>query len=59
MVPLALGTMSAIGALARGSQRAFPGALLGSIAAVLVVALTAWWAFRVLRRWRAHATSAT
>ena len=36
MVPIALGTMMAIGALTRGAQRPFPGALPGAIVAALV-----------------------
>jgi hypothetical protein len=52
MVPIALGTMMTIGALARGAQRAFPGALPGAIVAALLTALLAWWLFRGLRRSR-------
>jgi hypothetical protein len=55
MVPIALGTMVAVGALARGAQRVFPGALAGSVIAVLVIGAAAWWAFRALRRGRAVA----
>ena len=53
MIPIALGTMMAIGALMRGAQRPFPGALPGAIAAAVLTALLAWWLFRALRRWRA------
>ena len=38
MVPLVLGTMIAVGAIARGAQRAFPGALVGSWAGAIIVA---------------------
>ena len=57
MVPIALGTMVAFGALARGSQRVFPGALVGSVIAVLVIGAAAWWIFRALRYWRAEAAA--
>jgi hypothetical protein len=50
MVPLALGAMTALGVLVRGAQRPFPGALIGSIVAAIVVALAAWWVFKLLRR---------
>ena len=53
MIPIALGTMMALGALMRGSQRAFPGALPGALAAVVLTAILAWWLYRALRRWRA------
>jgi hypothetical protein len=53
MVPLALGTMMIVPALASGFQRPFPGALTGSMAAALIVGALAWWWFRALRRWRA------
>jgi hypothetical protein len=52
MIPIALGTMMAIGALMRGTQRAFPGALPGALAAAVLTALLAWWLYRALRRWR-------
>jgi hypothetical protein len=52
MVPIALGTMIALGALTRGAQRPFPGALPGSLVAAALTALLAWWLFRALRRWR-------
>jgi len=52
MVPIALGTMMAIGALAQGAQRAFPGAFPGALMAAVLTALLAWWCFRALRRWR-------
>ena len=54
MVPVALGTMIVLGALARGAQRAFPGALVGSWLGALVVAMAAWWLFRLLRSTRGN-----
>jgi len=53
MVPLTLGTMMAIGVLAGGAQRPFPGALAGSILAAIVLGVVSWWWFRALRRARA------
>ena len=50
MVPIVLGTMSAAAALMRGAERPFPGALTGSLAAVTVIGLVAWWWCRALRR---------
>jgi len=50
LIPVALGTLIAIGVLGRGLERAFPGALPGSVAAAaLVVVVSLWW-FRALRR---------
>ncbi len=50
MVPLALGTMMAVSALATGTERAFAGALTGSIfAAAIVLGLAALW-FLALRK---------
>ncbi len=52
LVPLAIATLTIAGTLARGAERAHPGALIGSlVAAVLVAALALWW-FRALRRAR-------
>ena len=49
MVPVALGVMSAVGALAKGAQRPYPGAPIGAVAAAaLVIALATAW-FRALR----------
>jgi hypothetical protein len=50
MVPIALGTMVGIGALAQGIQRPFPGAFGGSAVAALAVVAIAWWSFIALRR---------
>jgi hypothetical protein len=56
MVPLAVGTMAAVGAIAQGAQRPFPGALAGALIGAPVLMLVAWWWFRALRRWRDRAT---
>jgi hypothetical protein len=50
MVPLTLGTMSAISALIRGFSQPSSFALPASILAAIVVMLLAWWWFRALRR---------
>jgi hypothetical protein len=50
LVPLALGTMGAVGALARGVQRAFPGAIVTALLGAIVIAAIAWVWFRALRR---------
>jgi hypothetical protein len=50
MVPIVLGTMSAVAALMRGAERPFPGALAGSLVAVMVIGLVAWWWCRAFRR---------
>jgi hypothetical protein len=52
MVPLVLGTTIAVGAIGRGAQRAFPGALIGSWVGAIIVAAAAWWLFRLLRTTR-------
>jgi hypothetical protein len=49
LIPIALGTLMAIGVLIRGAERAFPGALPGAIAAAVLTAALAWWLFRALR----------
>jgi hypothetical protein len=58
LVPLAVATMTAVGALAQGARRAYPGALPGSLAAVVLVMLTGWWWFRAIRSARPRATDA-
>jgi hypothetical protein len=58
MVPIALGAMMAVSALARSASRPFPGALVGAVLAVLVIAALSWWWFAALRRWRARAAAA-
>ena len=50
MIPVALGTMMALTTVMRGAQRAFPGALPGSIIAAFLTLLVAWWLFVALRR---------
>jgi hypothetical protein len=52
MVPVALGTMAMVAALARGMEGAFPGVLIGSIAAAFLAVAIAWWWFRALRQAR-------
>ena len=42
LVTVALGTMTAVAAIARGAQRPFPGALPGSLLAAILVALLAY-----------------
>jgi hypothetical protein len=42
--------MMALGALMRGAQRAFPGALPGSILAAALTLLLAGWLFRAVRK---------
>jgi hypothetical protein len=58
MVPIALGTMAIVSVASNGIARAFPGALAGSLLAIVILALTAWWVFRSLRRWRDAAAAA-
>ncbi len=57
MIPLALGTMSAIAVLAKGMDRAFPGELAGSMVAAVLIAIAAWWWFGALRVWRGRAAA--
>lgn len=59
VVPIALATMIAIGAIARGAQRPFPGALPGAVIAALVALALGWWLFRALRRGIAGASPTT
>jgi hypothetical protein len=59
MVPVALGTMTAVEALARGAQRPFPGALVGSVVAAVVTLVVGWWWSRALGRSRGLAASAS
>jgi hypothetical protein len=58
LVPIALGTMMAVGVLSRGIQRPFPGALTGSILAAIVSGLVAYWWFKALRSFRSSGASA-
>jgi hypothetical protein len=55
MVPLALGTMTAVSALARGAGRAYPGALAGSVIGALLAFALGWWCFDTVRKARARA----
>jgi hypothetical protein len=55
MVPLAAGTMIAVGALAQGMRRAYPGALTGSLAGAVLAVAIGWWCFSRLRRAARHA----
>ena len=50
MTPLVLGSAAILGALARGAQRPFPGALPASLIAGILMAGVAWLWFRALRR---------
>ncbi len=52
LVPIAIGTMTAVGAISRGLGRPYPGALAGSLLAAVIIAGVAWWWFRALRRAR-------
>jgi hypothetical protein len=49
MVPISLGTMSAVAVLVRGAERPFPGALAGSLVAAMVIGLVALSLWRALR----------
>jgi hypothetical protein len=55
MVPLTLGTMTAVSALARGAGRAYPGALAGSVIGALLAFALGWWCFDTVRKARARA----
>lgn len=52
MVPLVLATMTAVGAVATGTGRAYPGALAGSAGAAVLAMIVGWWWFRALRHAR-------
>jgi membrane protease YdiL (CAAX protease family) len=52
LTALALAVMIAIGTIARGAQRPFPGALSGALVAAVVVGVIGWWWFRLLRNAR-------
>ena len=57
MVPLAVGTMTAAGALVRGVGRAYPGALAGAVIGALAALAMAWWWFDALRQARGRAVA--
>jgi hypothetical protein len=57
MVPLAVGTMTAVGTLARGAGRAYPGALAGSVIGALLAFALGWWCFGAVRKARAQAAA--
>jgi hypothetical protein len=50
MTPLALGIAAAVGALARGAQRPFPGALPAALVSAVLMAAIGWLWFGALRR---------
>jgi hypothetical protein len=57
MVPLALGTMTAVGALVRAAERPYPGALIGIVAGAALAWVLGWWWFKALRRARPTAVA--
>jgi len=58
MLPLALAVMVAVGAVSRGLQRPFPGALVPSLLAAVLCVAIGWLWFRGLRRAAARAQAA-
>jgi hypothetical protein len=50
LVPLALGVMIGVGAIARAMHGPFPGAIIGALAGLVVIGAMAWLWFRALRR---------
>jgi hypothetical protein len=49
LVPLALGTMMAVGTLARYVPQPFPGAAIGAVLGAFILLLAGWCVFRALR----------
>ena len=52
LIPMALATMIAVATLAQGAQRAYAGALPGSVIGAILVLALGWWWFMALRRAR-------
>jgi hypothetical protein len=50
--------MTAVGALARGAGRVYPGALAGSLIGAVLAAALGWWCFDAVRKARARAAAA-
>jgi len=50
VMPVLVGTMLILGLLRSAFRASYPGALVGSLLAVLVVAVLAWWWYRKLTR---------
>jgi hypothetical protein len=59
MVPIALGTMTGLGALIRAAERPYPGAVFGIAAGAALAWLLGWWWFRALRRARGNVSTET
>jgi hypothetical protein len=50
--------MTAVGTLARGAARAYPGALAGSVIGAVLALAFGWWCFGAVRKARAQAAAA-
>jgi hypothetical protein len=59
MLPVVLATMTAVGGLTRGAAQPFDSALAGSILGAVFSAALGWWWFRLLRRSRERAVTAS
>jgi hypothetical protein len=59
MLPVVLATMTAVGVLTRGAAQPFDSALAGSILGAVFSAALGWWWFRLLRRSRERAVTAS
>jgi membrane protease YdiL (CAAX protease family) len=53
MLPIAVGTMTAAGALGRAIERAYPGALAGAVVGMVIALAAGWWLFTAIRTARA------